>query len=244
MGTTTPHLLSLNSFVQLWFDESVIAEYEIDAPRLTVGRHPDCDIIIDNAGVSGLHAFLLQERGRFYVKDAMSKNGVMVKGKKANLVELTPNQGVVIAGRYALKLVQTATQNTAAKPDNDASMQDLTPAETMMASPSMLAEMGRQARPAYLTMRKPNGASWILRLNKARVTAGRAKHCDIRTGGWFAPAKLAFIERASDGFYLKIENGRGVAVNGRRVETPHFLKEGDRLQLGKASGVFHERAGL
>ena len=241
MSTATPRLLALNSFVQLWLNESVIAEYEIDAPRLTVGRHPDCDIVIDNAGVSSLHAFLIHERGRFYVKDAMSKNGVMVNGKKANLVELTPNKCVDIAGKYALRLVTSPTRDSAAKVDTATSMQERAPAETMMASPSMLAKTALSARPAYLTLTKPNGRSWILRLNKARVTAGRAKRCDIRTGGWFAPAKLAFIERASDGFYLIAESGKVITVNGRRVEEPHFLEDGDRLQLGKATGIFHRR---
>ncbi len=235
--------LTLNSFVQLCFDESVVAEYEINAPRLTIGRHNDCDIFIDNAAVSGLHAFLIQEHGKFYVKDAMSKNGVMVNGKKAELIELTPDQFVSISGKYSLKLVHAPSRNPSPKSSITKSKQP-PPVETMMVSTSIMAQMGRRVRPAYLTLSKPKGGSWILRLDKSEVTIGRSKENDIRTGGLFAPSQLASIRRGEDGFYIELKHVDGVTVNGERAKGRHLLKEGDRLQMGRAAGVFHERNSL
>jgi pSer/pThr/pTyr-binding forkhead associated (FHA) protein len=242
MDASKSPALTLNSFVQLCFDESVVAEYEITAARLTIGRHSDCDIFIDNAAVSGLHAFLIQEQGKFYVKDAMSKNGVMVNGKKAELIELTQTQFVSISGKYSLKLVKSPTQNPNPKLNISTSEQP-PPAETMMVSTSIMAQMGQRVRPAYLTMTKANGGSWILRLDKSEVTVGRSKDNDIRTGGWFAPSQLACIRRGDDGFYLESNDADSVTVNGERAKEQHYLKEGDRLKMGRAVGVFHERNG-
>jgi pSer/pThr/pTyr-binding forkhead associated (FHA) protein len=241
MDTSKIRSLSLNSFVHLSFAEDVIAEYEIDAPRLTVGRHPDCDIIVDNAGISGLHAFLIQQQGRFYVKDAMSKNGLMLNGEKRELIELCLNQRVDIGGKYALELVKAPSQTISPVTGNTAKL-EATPAETMMVSASMMAkmaQMGQQVRPAYLIMAKTKGGSWILRLDKLVVTVGRAKTCDIRTGGWFAPAQLASIERGVDGFWLTSAGSNRVTVNDNPVQDRLALKEGDRLQLGRETGVFH-----
>ena len=234
--------LTLNSFVQLCFDESVVAEYEINAARLTIGRHSNCDILIDNAAVSGLHAFLIQEKGKFYVKDAMSKNGVMVNGKKAELIELTPDQYVSISGKYSLKLVSVPTRHPRPKSSSTTSKQP-PPAETMMVSTSIMAKMGQRIRPAYLTMSQPKGGSWILRLDKPEVTIGRSRNNDIRTGGWFTPSQLARIRRGDDGFYVESNHVGSVTVNGEQAKGQHLLKEGDRLKMGRAAGVFHERNG-
>ncbi len=42
----------------LKFNEQVLKEIPLDKPRLTIGRKPDNDLVIDNPAVSGHHALI------------------------------------------------------------------------------------------------------------------------------------------------------------------------------------------
>ncbi|MBD3673119.1 MAG: SpoIIE family protein phosphatase [Planctomycetaceae bacterium] len=51
---------------------------ELTEPQTVVGRHPDCQIVLDNAAVSRHHAQILESHGRFYLEDLRSRNGTFV----------------------------------------------------------------------------------------------------------------------------------------------------------------------
>jgi len=42
--------------------------------RMVLGRHPNCEIVLDNAAVSRHHAQVLQSHGNFYLEDLRSRN--------------------------------------------------------------------------------------------------------------------------------------------------------------------------
>ena len=42
--------------------------------RMILGRHPNCEIVLDNAAVSRHHAQILQSHGNFYLEDLRSRN--------------------------------------------------------------------------------------------------------------------------------------------------------------------------
>lgn len=46
-----------------------------------LGRHPDCDIVLDAAAVSRQHAQILTDNGRFLIEDLHSRNGTFVNGQ-------------------------------------------------------------------------------------------------------------------------------------------------------------------
>jgi sigma-B regulation protein RsbU (phosphoserine phosphatase) len=48
--------------------------------RNVMGRHPDCDLVLESASVSRQHAQILQENGQFFVEDLHSRNGTFVNG--------------------------------------------------------------------------------------------------------------------------------------------------------------------
>src|SRR5712691_11523105 len=45
----------------LKFNEQVLKEIPLDKPRLTIGRKPDNDLVIDNPAMSGHHALIFSE---------------------------------------------------------------------------------------------------------------------------------------------------------------------------------------
>jgi serine phosphatase RsbU (regulator of sigma subunit) len=50
--------------------------------RMVIGRHPSCEIVIDNAGVSRNHAQILESQGTYFLEDLRSRNGTLLNGKR------------------------------------------------------------------------------------------------------------------------------------------------------------------
>src|SRR5436189_62843 len=47
--------------ISLKFNEQVLKEIPLDKPRLTIGRKPDNDLVIDNPAMSGHHALIYSD---------------------------------------------------------------------------------------------------------------------------------------------------------------------------------------
>jgi pSer/pThr/pTyr-binding forkhead associated (FHA) protein len=54
---------------------NVGARYALDAPQLSIGRHPESDIFLDDITVSRRHAELEHAGSNYVVRDASSLNG-------------------------------------------------------------------------------------------------------------------------------------------------------------------------
>lgn len=240
MEAQTETLPKLTAFIQLCLNDKVVAEYEMRVPAVSIGRSIECDIVIDNAAVSAFHAILSQVDGKLFVEDAASTNGVMTDGVKTQAVEIEPGESVQIAGKYSLRLVDAPTRATTERSDRNSSGAPIQ-GVTMLVSTTTLARMSQSTRPAYLTLSRMGQPSWIVRLEKSSISIGRKRSCDIRVGGWFAPATLATVERRNDGFYLSTMQTDAVVVDGETVNDECRLEEGSRIQMRGVSGVFHER---
>jgi sigma-B regulation protein RsbU (phosphoserine phosphatase) len=55
---------------------------ELLGERNIMGRHPSCQIVLDNAAVSRNHAQILESHGTYYLEDLRSRNGTLLNGKK------------------------------------------------------------------------------------------------------------------------------------------------------------------
>jgi hypothetical protein len=69
--------------------------------RTTIGRSPDCDIFLDDVTVSRKHAELLQEDGRFTIRDLGSLNGTYVNRRRIESSPLSDGDELQI-GKYRL----------------------------------------------------------------------------------------------------------------------------------------------
>lgn len=77
------------ALIQLSNASGVSEDVIVEQDRVVLGRHPDCDVVLDSASVSRQHAQLIREDGRFFIEDLHSRNGTFVNGR-------------IIQGRQAL----------------------------------------------------------------------------------------------------------------------------------------------
>jgi sigma-B regulation protein RsbU (phosphoserine phosphatase) len=56
--------------------------FALDRESSVLGRHPDCDIVLDVQAVSRQHAKIIRTGADFYVEDMESRNGTFVNGEK------------------------------------------------------------------------------------------------------------------------------------------------------------------
>src|SRR5262245_28245294 len=55
---------------------------DLQGERMIMGRHPSCQIVLDNAAVSRNHAQILESHGTYFLEDLRSRNGTLLNGKK------------------------------------------------------------------------------------------------------------------------------------------------------------------
>jgi predicted component of type VI protein secretion system len=98
----------------LSMDGVVLKEYALNKERMTIGRKPHNDIVIDNLAVSGEHAALVTILNDSFLEDLDSTNGVAVNGEQIKK-HFLQNNDVIEIGKYKLKyLNDQQTQTTAA----------------------------------------------------------------------------------------------------------------------------------
>lgn len=85
-------------------DGVVVKRFEVDRDMLTIGRHPDCDIQVDDAAVSTRHARISAQPSRYmsgqlevYVEDLGSTNGTFINGSKVEKQQLSNEDEVRVA---------------------------------------------------------------------------------------------------------------------------------------------------
>jgi pSer/pThr/pTyr-binding forkhead associated (FHA) protein len=92
----------------------VLHEYVLNKERMTIGRKPHNDVVIDNLAVSGEHAAIVTILNDSFLEDQDSTNGVVVNGVAIKKHFLQAND-VIEIGKYKLKYIndQQAQQQPA-----------------------------------------------------------------------------------------------------------------------------------
>src|SRR5258708_7351936 len=99
--------------------------FQLDQPRMVVGREPSCEIHIDNLGISRNHCPFLNKSDSFVLQDLGSSNGTYVNGRKITEHYLNDADEVII-GKYTLRFKNEAQAVTgvAKTPSEDAGVPD------------------------------------------------------------------------------------------------------------------------
>lgn len=93
--------------VVISLDGEIISEVQLDKPVTVVGRHPDCDIVIEHPAVSGRHMLFRVVNRTVYAEDLASTNGTRVNGL-ATSHHVVHHLDLIEVGRHKLHFFDDA----------------------------------------------------------------------------------------------------------------------------------------
>ena len=88
-------------------DGVVLREVQLTKDRVTLGRRPYNDIVIDHLAVSGEHALVQLLGSETFIEDLNSTNGTYINGKTVKK-QLLKNGDVIEIGKYRIQYVDEA----------------------------------------------------------------------------------------------------------------------------------------
>src|ERR1043165_3049344 len=133
----------------LSLDGSVMAEYNMNKERYTIGRLPDNDIRIDNPAVSGHHSLLINILNDSFLQDLNSPNGTYVNGKLIKKHALQDGD-VVTVGHHQLRFMDA--QGGSAEPDEFEKTMIITPGSAVAAAAARKASTIAPAQPVAVSV--------------------------------------------------------------------------------------------
>jgi pSer/pThr/pTyr-binding forkhead associated (FHA) protein len=231
----------------LSLDNQVLAEYNMNKERYTIGRLPDNDIRIDNSAVSGHHSLIINILNDSFLEDLNSTNGTYVNGKLIKKHALQHGD-VVTVGHHQLRFVEDDEAQDEFEKTMVIQPSSRPAAEKMQAakdraekvSADMSASGVRKGldgktpvKKAKLQVLSGSFAGRELELNKALTTLGRPG------------IQVAAITRRQDGFFIvhvdsdtpnnyPLVNGTAIGSQARK------LTDNDVIQLAGVKMGFFE----
>ncbi len=239
----------------LSLEGQVMAEYNMNKERYTVGRLPDNDIRIDNAAVSGHHSLVINILNDSFLEDLNSTNGTYVNGKLIKKHALQHGD-VITVGHHQLRFMEDDEQQdefekTMVIQPSARPMQALRAAAE--AAEAAAAANGADARPsaAASTPAGPSGppAAPTPRPAKLQVLSGAFAGRELEltktltTLGRPGVQVAAITRRANGYFIVHVDADKPdhfPIVNGTAIGAqPTLLRDNDVIQLaGVKMGFF------
>jgi hypothetical protein len=229
----------------LSLDSQVMAEYNMNKERYTIGRLPDNDIRIDNPAVSGHHSLIINILNDSFLEDLNSTNGTYVNGKLIKKHALQHGD-VVTVGHHQLRFVeddeaQDEFEKTMVIQPSARPVEKLRTAANSESHPNSLSATGaRKALDGAAALKKAKlqvlsgaFAGRELDLNKALTTLGRPG------------VQVAAITRRADGYFIvHVDSGKEndfPLLNGSPIgATARKLTDNDVIQLAGVKMGFFE----
>jgi pSer/pThr/pTyr-binding forkhead associated (FHA) protein len=231
----------------LSLDSQVMAEYNMNKERYTIGRLPDNDIRIDNPAVSGHHSLIINILNDSFLEDLNSTNGTYVNGKLIKKHALQHGD-VVTVGHHQLRFVeddeaQDEFEKTMVIQPSARPVEKLRTAASADGQVNSLSATGaRKALDGAAALKKAKlqvlsgaFAGRELDLNKALTTLGRPG------------VQVAAITRRADGYFIvHVDSGKEndfPLLNGSPIgATARKLTDNDVIQLAGVKMGFFEGA--
>ena len=97
--------------IRVTLEEKLVQEIELTKERVTIGRKPHNDIVIEHRAVSGEHATVTLLFEDAIVEDLGSTNGTFIDGRKIFREKLAPG-GTIHIANYVLTYLASETRGT------------------------------------------------------------------------------------------------------------------------------------
>jgi pSer/pThr/pTyr-binding forkhead associated (FHA) protein len=211
------------------FGGRTIERREVDGEEFSIGRSPECDLVIDNLGVSRRHAEIDMSTGAPVLKDLKSNNGTFVNGRRVVKHHLNDGDEIAI-GKFTItfnnEVLEDEVEEVVKKPAGGGDY-------TLAIDGDVMAARQRQRASklkAYLKIEKRRGAENMV-IDRGIFTIGKLPSCNLRVGGWKVAKKHAIIFRDEVSFRIVDVSQKGrTSINGTPVDEER-LKDGDIIEL-------------
>ena len=249
----------------LKFEDSVLKEVPLSQNPVTIGRLPDNTIQIDNLAVSGHHARIYWDAGKYVIEDNNSLNGTYISTARINRQTLKDGDDVVI-GKHTISFkdegftllsaqrapVQQNTPPPMAKLESTVMLDTKQMKERLAgAPPSSSAAQGlgagaaRQSSTATadrigtLTVLDGKTDEREYLLTSKMSVIGKSDMASIKLKGWFAPNMAAIISKRDTGYFIAASEAKiKVKINGEEISGQKPLTDGDTIEVGGVTMAF------
>jgi hypothetical protein len=216
--------------ITVMFGADPQGDFSLDKDEMKVGRATDCEIVVDNLGVSRHHCSIVRDGDGWAVVDKGSNNGTYVGGQRVTKHRMNHGDRVVM-GKHSL----VYDANGFADPNNNKKNAAGMGGEmTMFVDQSALAKAmasGDSGQKRMAIALDQGGRQMNVPLLKDETTLGASPGADIPAKGFLVKPMQAKIVKAAGGHHLISLGGwRAVKVNGKKVSDA-MLKAGDVISI-------------
>jgi pSer/pThr/pTyr-binding forkhead associated (FHA) protein len=233
--------------LMLSLDGQILAEYNMNKERYTIGRLPDNDIRIDNPAVSGHHSLIINILNDSFLEDLNSTNGTYVNGKLIKKHAMQHGD-VITVGHHQLRFVDSQ--------DGEAEQDEFE--KTMVITPSSQGEERIRRvgvavdQAAKAVAKRPGVPDNVAALPKAKLQvlsgafAGRELELTKALTTLGRPGvQVAAITRRAEGYFIvHVDSGKEndyPQVNGVPIgPQARRLNDNDVVQLAGVKMGFFE----
>jgi len=195
------------------FNGLVQQEITISKSRLTVGRRPSNDIVIDHLTVSGQHAAIDTSSSGSFVLDLGSTNGTMVNAQPVKK-HLLQHDDVIDIGKYKLRFQVEESGK-----------------QTFVPEPGQAQPVAVEKPRAKIKVMSGPNAGKELNLVKAVTTIGSP-----------GTQVIAITQQGKEYVIAQVEGNAAATVNTQPIkDKPHTLKHADMIELSgtKMAVIFY-----
>lgn len=198
----------------LTVEDTVLREIPLAKERMSIGRRPHNDIVIDDLAISSEHAAIVTILKDSFLEDLNSTNGTQVNGQPVKKHFLQDNDVIELA-RYKIRYVsgagQAAAESSAPAPDDHRILKKAGSAHGAVIKVINGASVGKE-----------------ITLTKALTTIGRPG------------VQVAVVTRRPQGYCIThVEGDACPLVNGAPIGAgAHTLADGDVIDLSGTSMEF------
>jgi hypothetical protein len=224
--------------IQVFFGGSLQSEFPLeDREEYSVGRAPDCDIVIDNLAVSRRHCVFKGVHRQWMIEDNHSANGTFVNGHRVS-VQSIKHQDRIVVGKHTLLFDDYGSGHTHQVSGAGADKQDSQDAATEERDATCFVQRdvvaqyvqrSQKEKPMVLVLEGRRRK--VVPLDKDITLIGSGRHCDLRLDGWFIKGEQAAVIKHRYGFKIIHQGGwRAMRINGGKIMEA-FLQAGDVLTI-------------
>ncbi len=224
------------NYIEVFFNGVLKHSLPIQTDVISIGRASSNDIIINNMGVSNLHAIITIKNNLFFIEDLNSSNGTFLNSEKISSQQrINPHDSIII-GKHTLKFTEWSQMH---KPASKDSLQETDDATVVMSKKpeqnhnNQNNSVDSNFNTHYIIAKGDLTDIQKLLLTENNYGIGKAKDNQIRVGGWFTSAYLAEIERIGHSFYISPLKKNKIKLNDNVINSSTLLSPFDEIKFKK-----------